>query len=222
MPERSARRAIDNEADQPAKRGRPSGDHQAKRAELLDAAASVVAEEGYAHASLRKVAHRAGGTTGTVTYYFANKEELITALVESRFDEYDAMLDASRDAADIRAVFESWVARISDDSESWLVMFQLLAHARHEPALAAVIERRYARFRDLYASILAAGQRRGTIRDDIPADLLADQLSAIGDGWMMMYPIEPDRFTPTRLKTLIDTAIALITPVGRPRRTPAS
>src|SRR5690606_29762340 len=65
-------------------RGRPAGDRTAKRAELLKAAASVIAQEGYTGASLRKVAQRAGCTTGAVTYYFANKRELVVALAESR------------------------------------------------------------------------------------------------------------------------------------------
>jgi len=176
----------------------------------------VLAEEGYANTSLRKVATRAGYTTGAVTYYFANKDELITALAESRFDSFDAMLEGSHDDTDVKALFGRWLAR-TDDPEFWPVMIQLLAHARYEPAFAAVIERRYARFRELYTSILAAGQAHGTVRDDIPADLLADQLSAIGDGWMMMFPIEPDRFTPSRLRALVDAAVTLISP---PRRAP--
>ena len=217
---RQPQRATGDAAPQARRRGRPTGDHDAKRAELLNAASSVLAAEGYAGMSLRKVARRAGCTTGAVTYYFANKEDLVTALAESRFDSFDAMLEASRDETDIRAIFERWLARITSDAEFWPVMFQLLAHARHEPAFAAVIEKRYARFRDVYTSILAAGQARGTIRGDIPADLLADQLSAIGDGWMMMLPIEPERFSPARMQTLVDAAITLITPPRRPRRTP--
>lgn len=114
------------------RRGRPTGDHAARRAELLKAAASVIAQEGYANASLRKVAQRAGCTTGAVTYYFANKEELVAALAESRFDTYDAMLDAVRDRVDVKALFEQWLARTADDPDFWPVMSQLLAHARYE------------------------------------------------------------------------------------------
>ncbi|MEV0049437.1 TetR/AcrR family transcriptional regulator [Saccharopolyspora shandongensis] len=195
-----------------AQRGRPTGDHAAKRAELLKAATSVIAQDGYANASLRKVAQRAGCTTGAVTYYFANKAELVTALAESRFDGYDAMLEAVRAQADIKALFERWLSVTTGDPEFWPVMSQLLAHARYEPALAAVIEHRYARYRDVYTTILEAGQAQGTIRDDIPADLLADQLAAMGDGWMMMFPFEPERFTPSRLQALVDAALALIAP----------
>ncbi|MEU7260567.1 TetR/AcrR family transcriptional regulator [Streptomyces rimosus] len=201
-----------------ARRGRPAGDRAAKRAELLKAAASVIAQEGYANTSLRKVAHRAGCTTGAVTYYFANKEELVTALAESRFDGFDAMLAAGRDQPDIRAILERWLLRTTDDPEFWPVMSQLLVHARYEPAFAAVIERRYARHRSALASLLSAGQAQGTIRDDIPADLLADQLGAIGDGWMMMFPIEPKRFTPGRVQALLDAAITLIAPPPGARR----
>ena len=205
-----------------ARRGRPAGDHDAKRAALLKAAASVIAEEGLASASLRKVARRAGCTTGAVTYYFANKEELVTALSESRYDSFDTMLEASRGQSDIKMLFERWLARTTDDPEFWPVMFQLLAHARHEPAFAALIEQRYARYREVLTSIIAAGQARGSIRGDIAADLLADQLSAIGDGWMMMFPIERKRFTPARVRALLDAAAALIAPLPRTRRKPGA
>ncbi|MEU2080637.1 TetR/AcrR family transcriptional regulator [Streptomyces albus] len=219
MSENPTRQASDDGAGGPVvRRGRPAGDRAAKRAELLKAAASVIAQEGYANTSLRKVARRAGCTTGAVTYYFANKEELVAALAEDRFDGFDAMLAAGRGGPDVRALLERWLLRSSDDPEFWPVMSQLLIHARYEPAFAAAIERRYARHRGELASLLAAGQAQGTVRDDIPADLLADQLGAMGDGWMMMFPIEPERFTPSRLQALLDAAVTLIAPPPGARR----
>jgi AcrR family transcriptional regulator len=206
------RRLTDDARHEVRRPGRPTGDRVAKRAELLDAASSVIAEDGYADLSLRKVARRAGCTTGTLTYYFANKDDLITALAEHSFDSFDAMLEASRDETDVRAFLDRWLAKVTSDAEFWPVMFQLLTHARHDPAFTAVFETRYARFRDVFRAILAAGQAAGTIRDDIPADLLADQLSAISDGWMLMLPLEPQRFTPARMQTLVDATIALIRP----------
>ena len=197
----------------PRGRGRPIGDREAKRAELLDAAVSVIAREGFAGASLRKVAERAGHSTGAVTYYFANKEEMMAAVIESRFDVFDAMLKGSEDSLDIRAGFKRWLDSIySNGSGEWVAIVQLLVHARHEPKLAAVYQRRYAKYRDVFATILAKGQRQGSIRKDISADLLADQLSAMGDGWMMLLPIEPERFQPSRVKALLDATIALIAP----------
>jgi AcrR family transcriptional regulator len=192
-------------------RGRPIGDRDARRAELLKAAISVIADEGYGGASLRKVAQRAGCTTGAVTYYFANKEALVAAIVESLFDQWDMFLDATQD--DIRAGFERYLDwQGAEDPDAWIAQFQLLAYARHEPAFAAIYQRRYERYREQFATVFARGQERGTIRRDIPADILADQLSAMGDGWMMLLPIEPKRFRPERMKALLDNVITLISP----------
>jgi AcrR family transcriptional regulator len=194
-------------------RGRPVGDRDAKRTELLGAAISVIAQDGFAGASLRKVAERAGCSTGTVTYYFANKEEMMAAVIENQFDVFDAMLRGDDKGIDIRGGFKRWLDSLSATGPvEWVATFQLLAHARHEPALAAVYQRRYARYRDVFTAMLAKGQRQGTIRKDIPADLLADQLSAMGDGWMMWFPIEPERFQPRRVKALLDATMALIAP----------
>ena len=203
--------------DPAGRRGRPTGDHEAKRRELLRAATSVIAEEGLANTSLRKVAQRAGCTTGAVTYYFADKGELVTSVADVGFDRFDAMLTDAREEADIRKVFERWFARGATD-HFWPVMFQILAHARHDPALAAVIAGRYARYRAVHTEILAAGQAHGTVRDDIPADVLADQLSAMGDGWMMMLPIESKRFATKRVQTLLDATMALIAPLPTTNR----
>jgi len=199
----------------PRGRGRPVGDREARRTELLDAAVSIIAQEGFAEASLRKVAERAGCSTGAVTYYFANREEMMSAVIESQFDVFDAMLRVSdtEGTLDLRGGLKRWLDSLSPNRKGeWVANFQLLSLARHEPALAAVYQRRYARFRDVFAGIIAKGQRQGTVRKDIPADLLADQISAMGDGWMMLFPIEPERFQPKRVKALLDATMALIEP----------
>jgi len=194
-------------------RGRPVGDRDAKRAELLKAAISVVAQEGFAGASLRKVAQRAGCTTGAVTYYFENKEAMVSAIAESLFDDWDAFLNSAQD--DIRSGVESFLGWTSSEaSEPWLASFQLIAHARHDPAFATIYQRRYGQYRKVFAAILAKAQKRGEIRADIPADLLADQLCAMGDGWMIMFPIEPERFAPARMKRLLDAMLTLISTGG--------
>ncbi|WP_223547060.1 MULTISPECIES: TetR/AcrR family transcriptional regulator [unclassified Pseudomonas] len=205
--------ASDSESEPVSRRGRPVGDHKAKRAELLAAAIAVIAREGYAGASMRKVAQHAGCTTGAVTYYFANKEEMITAVAQSLFDQIDTLLENNQERIDIKALIEQWLDWTNtDEPDAWLAWLQLLGYARHEPAFAGVIKQRYARFRQVFTSVLERGQSQGIIRDDIPAELLADQLSAISDGWMMMLPIEPERFGSSRGQSLLDALMTLITP----------
>jgi len=202
------------------RRGRPVGDHEAKRAELLEAAEAVIAKEGLAATSLRKVARRAGGTTGAVTYYFENKDAMITAVAAYLYDKFEKwLLDAIDDSIDIRKLIEDYLVGMTvKEPEIWLVILQVQTHALHKRTLADLIQRRYMQYRHVLADAVAKGQEQGIIRNDIPADILADQISAMSDGWALMYPIERERFKPRRFKALLDAVATLISPVpGRDR-----
>ncbi len=174
-------------------------------------------------ASMRNVAKHAGCTTGAVTYYFANKEEMITEVAQNLFDQVDALLASNQLDMNIPSLLRQWMEWVNvGESTLWLSWLQLLTHARHEPAFANVIKQRYAKFRQVFTGVIEAEQRQGKIRDDIPADVLAEQISTICDGWMMMMPIEPERFSAERGNALLEGLITLIAPpamASRPRKT---
>jgi TetR/AcrR family transcriptional regulator, transcriptional repressor of aconitase len=180
---------------------------------LIEAARYVIARDGYAGASLRKVAARAGHSTGAVTYYFANKEAMVATVAEALFDEFDGWLDNQPSSIDMRSIFDHMIVwTTSGRGDAWLVALQLLVRAATDRPLAAVIQKRYARFRRKLTTLLAGAQSEGVIRSDIPADLLADQISAMADGWAMMFPVEPNRFSRGRINDLVNAAIAMLTP----------
>jgi AcrR family transcriptional regulator len=55
----------------------------ARRAQVLEATIAVIAEEGYARASFARIAERAGlSSTRLISYHFAGKADLVSALVE--------------------------------------------------------------------------------------------------------------------------------------------
>jgi AcrR family transcriptional regulator len=195
------------------KRGRPTGDHKAKSRELIEAARYVIAHHGYTAASLRKVGQRLGRTTGSVTYYFSSKEEMIKSVADSLFDELDETLDKSSEEIDLQAIFDNLTVWEKPQKKvAWLVYFHLLGHAATDPALASVFRRRSGQLRAKTAAIVAQCQRQGVARSDFSADLLADQITAIVDGWFMMAPVEPARFKPTRINALVRMSIAMLAP----------
>lgn len=189
------------------------GDRDARRGELLAAATTVIAQAGYANASLRKVAAHAGCTTGAVTYYFANKDEMTAAVIDALFDHFDDLLAQMADTGGLRQILTGYLqALYSADNQTALVLVELLTAARQQPMLARIVQARYAASRARLALILDKGQTDGTIRTDIPAEDIADQLSAIGDGWSLLLPIEPARFAPDRMDRLIDQTLRLFSP----------
>jgi AcrR family transcriptional regulator len=202
-------------AEPPAtrRRGRPVGDREARSGELVAAARAVIAREGYGGASLRKVAEQAGASTGAVSYYFDNKEAMVVAVAENLFDEFDAWLEAQGGAYDPQSLCNSmlnWSTRGA--GEAYLICLQLTVGARSDPALAVVMARRNAQFLTNLTKLLEKGQAEGLIRRDFPADILADQFSAMADGWALTYPLEPARFSQGRIRHLVDSAAALLSP----------
>ncbi|MER5391973.1 helix-turn-helix domain-containing protein [Saccharopolyspora sp. NPDC002686] len=74
-------------ADRSAPRGRALRS-ESRRAEILQAAMSVIAERGYRGASLSAVAERVGMTQQGLLHYFPTREALLIAVLEAR-DEWD-------------------------------------------------------------------------------------------------------------------------------------
>ena len=62
--------------------GRPSN-REARRAEILGAFARVLADHGYAGATISAVAVEAGIAPGLIHHHFRNKEDLLTSLLEN-------------------------------------------------------------------------------------------------------------------------------------------
>ncbi|WUH98323.1 TetR/AcrR family transcriptional regulator [Spirillospora sp. NBC_00431] len=82
--------ARETQPRQPARssrRGRlPVGDRERRQAEVLDAALSVITEQGYDRTTMRDIAVRAGASKETLYSWFGNREGLITALIEANAD----------------------------------------------------------------------------------------------------------------------------------------
>jgi AcrR family transcriptional regulator len=73
-----------------------------RRDELLDLAAEMFAQQGYAQCSMRDLAERAEITPGSLYHYFSNKSEIVEVLVDrywsATFHAYDVEEQAASDA----------------------------------------------------------------------------------------------------------------------------
>jgi AcrR family transcriptional regulator len=88
----SAQRAADNGPARPAS-GRLERKRGRRIAEILTAAIPLFGEQGYDAVSLEDVADRLDVTKGSLYYYFASKDELVTAAIEALGNEWTARLD---------------------------------------------------------------------------------------------------------------------------------
>ena len=94
----------------PARKPRRTRDPDAKRAAILEAAAAAFAEKGFARATIRDIAKRAGVTHGLVIRHFCSKEALFVAAVPA---EQEIEQDMAGDLEGLPArIARSWVKRM--------------------------------------------------------------------------------------------------------------
>jgi len=57
-----------------------------RRGQIVDAAATIIAERGLQSLSLSEIEKRAGMSRGQLTYYFKTKEEILLAVFDRRLE----------------------------------------------------------------------------------------------------------------------------------------
>ena len=65
----------------------------ARRAQIVECAADVIAETGYARASMAAIARRAGIAKSVISYHFADKNELMQELIRTTVAAYTQFLE---------------------------------------------------------------------------------------------------------------------------------
>jgi TetR/AcrR family transcriptional regulator of autoinduction and epiphytic fitness len=115
------------------------------RQKLLDATETVVRAEGYAAASVRRVAREAKVTHQAVFYYFGSQEELLLALLQRASQGYrDQLEHVLSSERPIRAL---WDLLTSKDATHLGLEFMALAN--HNASIQAEIARNAHEIRDL-------------------------------------------------------------------------
>ncbi|WP_230621106.1 MULTISPECIES: TetR/AcrR family transcriptional regulator [Nocardiaceae] len=153
----------------------PTRIERERRAQIIAAAVSLVAEHGYAAASLARIADAAGVVKGTVVYHFTTKDavltaayqHVLTALVTHVGEHVDASPPPERPEAYVRAM----IGYLADHPDHARTMVQAgLAAANN----GASRHERQERWRPL-AGLLseARGDDRGPGRDERTLAILA-------------------------------------------------
>ena len=139
-------------------------------AAILDAAESVLAEQGLAGGRMEDIAERAGVAVGTTYNYFKNREALLQTLLESRRQELFAQLDASLSRAG--SSFEGQLHAFVDTTIGHVLahrqLFALLVQEENAPIRARILpppgQRTFELLTVKAEKIVALGLGQGVLR----------------------------------------------------------
>lgn len=119
-------------------------DKDKKRAELLDGAIDVIAQDGLDGVRLIDIAHEVGVTTGTIGYYFRDKEALLVAALRHLADKIIG--DGARPMTFFLGDLGVYLPLDDVARKYWKVWLAYCGAAASSPTLLAA-------YRDFYASI---------------------------------------------------------------------
>jgi len=135
-------------------------DHDARRAEIIEASWRVIAAEGLPGLSMRKIADAAGCTTGRLTHYFANREEIVLAALRAVYDATAVRLRRVRRPLPARerlvAYLEETLPLDRERLLEWQVWIAFWSAAATNPALAKENDERIAGWIDALTPMVAA------------------------------------------------------------------
>jgi len=140
----------------------------AKRQSILEAAAEVFREQGYAGASMTAVAERAGGSKATLYRYFCSKEDVFVAvMLDAVIEHANEVFDTLKPSDDLRRTLERFGAgflALSLSEESLSVRRNSIAEATRSGLGDRLYERGakvlWTRMADFLRGEMAAGRLR--------------------------------------------------------------
>jgi TetR/AcrR family transcriptional repressor of bet genes len=187
-------------------------DHDQRRAELVAAAWTVIAYEGIEAATIRRIAEVAGCTTGRVTHYFdARNEILVAALRRVHYAAGRRMLDhlqTKQGSDSLRAVLLDALPLDSQRALEWRVWLAFWGRASTDTALVEEQQHRYAEWRRLLQTIIAATAGKQATPEQVR--LLVDLVAGTIDGLGIQAVLEPSRFPAQHLAAAVDALVDLV------------
>lgn len=188
--------------------------HQQRRFQIIDAALTRFAEDGYAGATTAAICRTAGIGSGTFFHYFPTKADLMVAILEQGTAEVDEWFDAQRDRTDALQVLRDYITHTADQlNDPRLPGFvRAVVSIMGEPAVAdALAADEQAQQRGLTSWIRRA-QRSGEVRTDLSGSRLAAWTFLLIDGFTGRLATDPTFSAKRERAVLLGTVDRLLAP----------
>lgn len=177
--------------------GRPSGaDGDQTTGRIKAAAIHYIAEAGYANATMKAIAERAGVTSAAIYYYYRSKEALAVEALESVLDEMIARLIAAGNrgsglVARLTSVLEEAIACTQDYPDVTRFEMSLSFETARHPDLSEVRAKRRRQEEALYRKLVDAAIADGEVPADIDAQAIVDTITSLSWGLTYLSATEP-------------------------------
>ncbi|WP_137870462.1 TetR family transcriptional regulator C-terminal domain-containing protein [Sphingopyxis sp. 2PD] len=194
---------------QPARQAFTRESADARRADLIEATAAVLAEHGLAGTNVRAICAKAGVSPGLLRHYFDGIDDLVAATYQATSDRMDAIFAAAvaGAGADPHARLTAYLTAsfrppVTDPEllGAWTAFWAL---ARSDARMAEIHAESYAGYRARLGELLTACGARD-------AERLAIMLTAMVDGLWLELSLDAGSFGAEAAVAMIERAVAAL------------
>ncbi|HEX5303516.1 MAG TPA: TetR/AcrR family transcriptional regulator [Streptosporangiaceae bacterium] len=142
---------------------------EVRRALIVEAARSVIAERGLFATTMRDIAAASGVSLGTVTYHFQGIAEILAAVLDGEMDAFYAPLVAAATAAldgraALHALIDGFLTSSPRARQHWVLWLDFWALSAHDGEYASRQTAVYRRWQGDVEAMFRRGAADGTLR----------------------------------------------------------
>jgi len=175
--------------------------------EVVEATGRVIAREGLEGASLRSIARELGVTTGVLTHYFRDKEDLLGFVQASIFGGLEASNRPLLDQGpDVDLTIEALMRILPNSPRNidwWKVWLGFTVAALSRPDRAEAHADKYADLRRHWVKVMRRLQSAGLLKSDIDPVIEAETLVCLVDGIGVQAVISPKALPARKQRALL-------------------
>jgi AcrR family transcriptional regulator len=191
-----------------------------KRADVLAAACSVVAERGADGTRFADVTAATGVGVSTLQYYFGSREDMLIAVfrfaAQSDFDAVGERLAGMTDPWERLVAIASHLTGAVGSDTGWRLWVESWRWALRDPELRGEVLGDYTRWHVLLAEIITAGVSRGRFGTDAAPMDVARQALALIDGLALPVALGDPRVTGAMASELLADALGRLVGLREP------
>lgn len=188
-------------------------DHDARRREVAEVAARLIAQVGVERVTVRELAKAAGYSTAIVSHYFADKRQLLLFTYQAAAQAAQARVNAVLERApdDLIGTIEALMPLDEARHREWQVWLSFWGMAIGDPEFAAEQRGRVLDTRRRIEKVLRAMAANGKLSMDADFDLIARELLTLVNGVAVQAGFDPSDWPPERQRGVLLQAMAPLT-----------
>ncbi|MEP6659866.1 MAG: TetR/AcrR family transcriptional regulator [Acidimicrobiales bacterium] len=201
-------------------------DHEARRAEVLEATWRVIARLGIEQTTTREIAKEARCSTGVLAHYFRNKDEILRLALDHAHslvrDRIRVLMDRATGVTVLRAVLGESLPLDEPRQLELTLEVSFWARAVVQTRLRPSQHADYDRWQAIVKTLVEEAKALGEFPAGLDADAAATQLVTFVDGLGVDALLYPERFPPAAVHSLLDRQLRMLgaaLPSRRLRRT---